>query len=166
MLTIPMPNREFERLGFIVQETARVWRTKLDQRLRPLGLSMGKWTTLVHLARGGDKLTQAEIAARVGVEEPTLAGILNRLEEDGWIKRRSCADDRRCKTVHLQKGSNAVLGQILETAQQLRHELLHDIPQDDVETCFRVLATIRDRASAAATVGVRAATERRNGNGV
>jgi DNA-binding MarR family transcriptional regulator len=105
MLTIVMADSDIEKLGFLLHETARVWRTKLDQRLKPLGLSMGKWTTLAHLARGGDKLTQAEVAARVGIEGPTLAGILDRLEQDGWVKRKSCVDDRRCKTVHLQKRS-------------------------------------------------------------
>jgi MarR family transcriptional regulator for hemolysin len=161
-----MPQSDIEKLGFLLHETARVWRTKLDQRLKPLGLSMGKWTTLAHLARGGDKLTQAEVAARVGVEGPTLAGILDRLEQDGWVKRISCTDDRRCKTVHLQQRSGAVLGQIFETAQHLRHELLRGIPKSDLETCVRVLTTIRDRAAAAPAESVHAATEQRNRNGV
>ncbi len=140
---------EIERLGLFLNETARAWRTKLDQRLRPLGLSMGKWTTLAHLSRGGDKLTQKALAARVGIEEPTLAGILDRLQQDGWIKRKEHAEDRRCKTVHLQKRSTAVLDQIFRTAGTLRLELLEDIPKRDLATCIRVLGRIRDRALAA-----------------
>ena len=165
MLTI-MSATEIERIGFLLHETARVWRTKLDERLKPLGLSMGKWTTLAHLARGCDKLTQAEIAARIGVEEPTLAGILDRLEQDGWVKRKNCTADRRCKTVHLQKRSAGVLDQIFSTAQGLRHELVEDIPKADLETCIRVLARIRSRAGAVSLPSVRPATERRNGKKV
>ncbi len=135
-----------EKLGLLLSDTARVWRTKLDRRLRPLGLSQGKWTTLVHLARGADKLTQKEVAARIGIEEPTLAGILDRLQQDGWVKRKSASHDRRCKTVHLQRRTAAVLDRIFETAQVLRHELLADIPQRDLETCARVLTRIRERA--------------------
>ena len=161
-----MPHSDIERLGFLLHETARAWRTKLDQRLKPLGLSMGKWTTLAHLARGGDKLTQAEVAARVGVEGPTLAGILDRLEHDGWVKRQSCAEDRRCKTVHLQERAAGVLDQIFSTAQSLRHELLEDISKADLETCIRVLAQIRDRAAAASFEGVYTDGERRNGTRV
>jgi len=161
-----MPTHDIERIGFLLHETARVWRTKLDGRLKPLGLSMGKWTTLAHLARGGDKLTQAEIAARVGVEEPTLAGILNRLEQDGWVTRKSCPNDRRCKTVHLQKRSAGVLEKIFMTAKNLRHELLEDIPVNDLETVIRVLGQIRDRASANGASSVHSAAERRNGKRV
>lgn len=135
-----------EKIGLLLSDTARVWRTKLDQRLRPLGLSQGKWSTLVHLARGADKLTQKEIAARIGIEEPTLAGILDRLQQDGWIKRKCAPHDRRCKTVHLQRRSGVVLDRIFETARELRGELLADIPHGELETCVRVLSRIRERA--------------------
>jgi MarR family transcriptional regulator for hemolysin len=160
-----MADRDIERLGFLLHETARAWRTTLDQRLKPLGLSMGKWTTLAHLARGADKLTQSELAARVGIEEPTLAGILDRLQQDGWITRKSHAEDRRCKTVHLQARAATVLERIFSTAQNLRSELLADIPKSDLETCVRVLTQIRDRAGAVSLKGVQSGSERRNGNG-
>ena len=156
-----MSEGDIEKLGFILNETARLWRTKLDQRLKPLGLSMGKWRTLAHLARGGDKLTQSEIAARIGIEEPTLAGILDRLEQDGWITRKSHTGDRRRKTVHLQRRSAAMLDRIFSTAQELRHELLADIPKQDLETCLGVLAQIRARAESVPQNGVRNGTERR-----
>lgn len=156
-----MSESEIDRIGFLLAATARAWRTKLDQRLKPLGLSMGKWTTLAYLARGGDKLTQKEIAALVGIEEPTLAGILDRLQQDGWIKRESSSEDRRCKTVHLQARAGAVLGNIFSTAQQLRQELLANIPRQDLETCIRVLAQIRDRAETVSLPRVQNRAERR-----
>lgn len=137
---------ELEKLGPLLSETARAWRTRLDQRLKPVGLSQGKWTTLIHLARGGDALTQKEIAARIGVEEPTLAGVLNRLQLAGWIKRKNSPHDRRCKTVHLQRRSKAVLARIFDTADELRQELVADIPKTDLQTCMRVLKRIRDKA--------------------
>ena len=141
-------NADTQKIGLVLVETARAWRTKLDQRLRPLGLSQGKWTTLVHLAWGGDKLTQRELASRIGIEEATLAGLLDRLQTDGWIERKMSKQDRRCKTVHLQPRSKRVLSKIFETAQELRHELIADIPPAELATCMDVLGRIRDRADA------------------
>ena len=138
-----------QELGLVLFSTARAWRTKLDQRLRPLGLSQGKWRTLIHLSQGGDKLTQTQIASRMGIEEPTLAGLLNRLESDGWIKRKESPNDRRCKIVHLQRRSKTVLNEIFSTAYELRDELLQDVPAAEMETCMRVLTRIRERAEAA-----------------
>src|SRR6476646_2370269 len=114
-----MPRNSVNEFGLLLFGTARAWRTKLDQRLRPLGLSQGKWRTLALLAQGGNKLTQKEIAERMGIEEPTLAGLLNRLQKGGWIKRRESPNDRRCKIIHLQRRSKAVLDEIFNTAQGL-----------------------------------------------
>ncbi|MEY2494502.1 MAG: MarR family transcriptional regulator, transcriptional regulator for hemolysin [Verrucomicrobiota bacterium] len=141
-----MPSPNINELGLVLFGTARAWRTKLDQRLRPLGLSQGKWRTLIHLSQGGNKLTQKEIADRMGVEGATVAGLLNRLQDDGWIERRGSEDDRRCKIIHLQRRSKAVLDKIFNTAHELRHELIEDISQGDLETCIRVLDQIRKKA--------------------
>lgn len=141
-----MPASNPNEFGQVLFGTARAWRTKLDQRLRPLGLSQGKWRTLIHLSQGGNKLTQKEIAERMGIEGPTLAGLLDRLQEDGWVERRGSPEDRRCKIVHLQRRSKAVLEKIFNTAHELRHELVEDVPQDDLQTCMRVLDEIRAKA--------------------
>src|SRR5205809_6314704 len=103
-----MPSTNTNEFGLLLFGTARAWRTKLARRLRPLGLSQGKWRTLIHLSRGGNKLTPNELAERMGIEGPTLAGVLDRLEEGGWIKRGASPNDRRCKIVQLQRGSKAV----------------------------------------------------------
>jgi MarR family transcriptional regulator for hemolysin len=141
-----MASSNINEFGLLLFGTARAWRTKLDQRLRPLGLSQGKWRTLIHLSQGGDNLTQKEIAERMGIEEPTLAGLLNRLQHDGWIERRESPNDRRCKTIHLQRGSKPVLKKIFNTARGLRHELIENVPAGDLEACIRVLTEIRKKA--------------------
>lgn len=143
MLT--MSSIDPETVGQLVQETARVWRNKLDQRLRPLGLSQARWRTLAHLARG--HLTQCDLAQRLSIEEPTLARLLSKLEQDRWIKRQSAPHDRRCKTVHLQPKSSALLEEIQKTARDLRHELMERISPQDLQVCLQVLTEIRNRAS-------------------
>src|SRR3954466_5087368 len=107
-----MASPDTETLGVLLHGTARVWRLKLDERLRPLGMSQARWRTLLHLSWAGHPLTQSEIAARLGIEEPTLVNLLHRLEAAGWVKRASAAHDRRCKTVKLQRRAHRVISQI------------------------------------------------------
>ena len=148
MLTIiPMPEFDVEKIGFLLAETARTWRLKLDARLRPMGLSQAKWRTLLHLSLADEALTQAEIAARLGIEEPTLVNLLHRLERGGWVARRNASHDRRCKTVHLGKRAHRIIAQINAAAARLRHELLADISKAELQTCMKVLARIRDKAA-------------------
>jgi MarR family transcriptional regulator for hemolysin len=133
-------------LGHLLHGTARAWRQKLDQRLKPMGLSQAKWRTLMHLSIAREALTQAEIAARLGVEEPTVVTLLHRLEREAWITRTNSPYDRRCKMVVLGRRAQRVISQINATAQKLRHELLAGIAESDLQTCMNVLARIRERA--------------------
>ena len=135
-----------ESLGHLLHGTARAWRQKLDERLKPMGLSQAKWRTLMHLSIAQEALTQAEIAARLGVEEPTVVTLLHRLEREAWITRTSSPHDRRCKMVLLGRRAQRVITQINATAEKLRHELFAGIPESDLQTCMRVLARIRERA--------------------
>ena len=135
-----------EIFGHLLHGTARAWRQKLDARLKPMGLSQAKWRTLMHLSVAEEALTQAEIAARLGVEEPTVVNLLHRLEKESWITRRSSPQDRRCKMVLLGRRAQRVITAISATAAKLRHELLADIPSGELETCMRVLRRIRERA--------------------
>jgi MarR family transcriptional regulator for hemolysin len=141
-----MPEFDVEKIGFLLGETARTWRLKLDARLKPIGLSQAKWRTLLHLYLADEVLTQAEIAARLGIEEPTLVNLLHRLEQGGWVARRNASHDRRCKTVHLGKRAHRIIARINAAADKLRHELLADIPKAELQTCMEVLARIRDKA--------------------
>jgi MarR family transcriptional regulator for hemolysin len=135
-----------EIFGQLLHGTARAWRQKLDERLKPMGLSQAKWRTLMHLSLAGDALNQAEIAARLGVEEPSVVTLLHRLEREHWITRSNSSRDRRCKMVLLGPRAERVIAEITSSADTLRHELLAGISSSDLQTCINVLAHIRERA--------------------
>ncbi|MFL6622247.1 MAG: MarR family winged helix-turn-helix transcriptional regulator [Sulfurifustaceae bacterium] len=134
-----------ENLGFLVADTARLWRYALDLRLQPLGLSQAKWRVLLQLYRE-DGMIQKELAGRLGVEAPTLAVLLDRMSEDGWLMRRESNADRRRKTVHLTTKGQEVIRQIRATAAHLRRDILAEIPVKDLERCAAVLEQIKEAA--------------------
>ena len=152
---------EGETFGPLLHGTARAWRLKLDERLKPMGLSQAKWRTLLHLSLAGDALTQAEIAERLGIEEPSLVTLLHRLEDDRWVARKNASHDRRCKTVHLAPRAQRIIEQISSAAFGLRHELLDDISPAELRTCIRILNHIRQKAEKGNGNGKNAANRRR-----
>ena len=141
-----MSKQEEEAFGPLLGGTARAWRLKLDKRLKPMGLSQAKWRTLLHLSLADQPLTQAEMAARLGIEEPSLVTLLHRLENERWVERRTSPGDRRCKTVHLCPRAERIIARISDTAAALRRELLADIAPAELQSCMRVLGQIQSRA--------------------
>ena len=137
---------DLNRFGSALAETARVWRMRLDQRLKPLGLSQAKWRALLSLARDGEGMTQTALAERLGIEGPSLVGLLDRLAADGWIERLVCADDRRVRRIYLTEKARSTLEEIEAVAARLRQELFGDIAEEDLLHCLAVLRRIRDKA--------------------
>ncbi len=132
-----------ESFAGILHETARLWRTELDRRLRPLGLSQAKWRMLLHISCSQD-CSQAELAARLGVEAPTVVGLLDRLAADKLIERHESPTDRRSKTVRLLKAGETLLKPINEMAEQLNQELLANLSAEEINCSRAVLKQIRD----------------------
>ncbi|MBI5449945.1 MAG: MarR family transcriptional regulator [Gammaproteobacteria bacterium] len=135
-----------DNFGLLLGETARIWRNRLDQRLRPLGLSQAKWQLLVQLHLAEDDLTQIELSSRLGIEGPTLVRLLDRMEEDGWVERRLSSSDRRAKTVHGTAKARAIMRDIRQIAGRLRAELLSGLSPQDLAVASAVLKQIKQRA--------------------
>jgi MarR family transcriptional regulator, transcriptional regulator for hemolysin len=131
------------RFSALLQEAARLWRQRLDRRLKHLGLSQSQWVVLLKVPATG--LTQTVLADAVGVEGPTLVGLLDRLERNGWIERGVCQEDRRAKRVMLTPKAKATRAAVRKIASGLRREVLAGIDEARVEQCTAVLSEIRQR---------------------
>jgi MarR family transcriptional regulator, transcriptional regulator for hemolysin len=139
-----------EQIGRLIGETHRLWRARMNERLRPLGLSQARWMTLRALSRSGDPMSQMELAARIGVEPPTLVGILDGLARDGLATRRASTRDRRVKTIHLTAKALRKIEQIEQIAQRLRADITLAIDTQQLSAAVRVLEMVKDRLTALA----------------
>lgn len=128
--TLPQSRHNFGRQ---IGRLARLWRTELDNRLRPLGLSQARWLLLVHLHEAPDGLMQLDLAERAGVTGATLVRQIDRLEGDGLVERREDPDDRRAKRVRLTPKGERMFGDVDRIAGELRREVLAGFDPRDVE---------------------------------
>ncbi len=135
---------KLERLSEALHLTAHAWRIALDRRLRPLGLTRSKWMLLALLAHS-DGLRQGELADRLGVEDPSVVHLVDRLEQEGLVKREADASDRRTRTVHLSAAGRAEVKRIRSVAAKLRATLLVDASEQEIEATLSLLDKIRSR---------------------
>jgi MarR family transcriptional regulator, transcriptional regulator for hemolysin len=118
---------------------ARRWRTRLDEHLRSIGQTQARWETLFWISISNGRATQRELAERVGIEGPTLARMLDRLEYEGLVERQTMQNDRRTKTIALKKSAEPLLKEISDMTDALRAELLGDIDRKDLDVCITVI---------------------------
>ena len=138
-----------EHVGITISRTARTWRTKLDERLSPLGLTQARWLVLMHLSRMGGESLQKELAFIVGVEGPTLVRVLDGLERLGLVQRLGVEGDKRARLIRLTPKAASVISDIMRIGIKLRGEALAGISDEDLESFFRVLEVILANLAAA-----------------
>jgi MarR family transcriptional regulator, organic hydroperoxide resistance regulator len=98
-----MANRTVSRPGELnvkLMRVARAHRTMAASLLSEVGLHPGQEALLMELW-DQDGRTQANLAAALGVEPPTVTKMLQRMENAGLVDRRPDKNDRRAIRVHL-----------------------------------------------------------------
>src|ERR1700722_20905977 len=103
----PMETNEIRApFGAIVSQTARRWRRAVDRRLQPFGLTEATWLPLLRVARAPAAMRQKDLAASLSLDSSSVVGLLDALEEAGFVERREDSD-RRAKAVVLAGGGRA-----------------------------------------------------------
>ncbi|MYM90442.1 winged helix DNA-binding protein [Rugamonas sp. FT82W] len=118
-----MPSIE-ERFSAAMHGTARAWRLAVDRRLKHLGLSQASWMAIAFIAKESEALSQTRLAARVGVEDPTMVATIDRLVKAGYVVRTPSETDRRVKLVSLTEQGRQIYQSVWQEASAFRLELL------------------------------------------
>lgn len=131
-----------DQFPFAVARVTRRWRKLLDERLKDLGVTQARWTTMVYLQKGGEGLTQRELASLMAIENPTLVRLLDSLEEQNLIERRPCQNDRRARRLFLTEDGERFMDDLNARALALREEMLDGISDDDIACALKVFQKI------------------------
>jgi len=114
--------------GYLANWAARLLARAIERRLKPLGLSSGHLPVYFALA-GGHALTQKQLAAHAGIEQPTMAATLSRMERDGLIVRTPDPRDRRSSLVRLSAAAEEKSAAVLDAVDATNAEALADLDE-------------------------------------
>src|SRR5579871_5650844 len=87
-------------LCFLIQRAARVVARRFDNRLRPFGLTHGKFILLEYLI-SIEPSSMTSLASLLAMDRTTLAAALKTLEANGLVKTVILPTDRRFKQIEL-----------------------------------------------------------------
>lgn len=131
-----------ESVGYWVAVTAHAIRRALDVELSREGITFRQWEVLAWLSIAGEQ-SQVELADRLGIEAPTLAGILARMERDGWLERRCCEVDRRRKLLRATEKAEMVWTRVVECCRTVRARATEGIASEDLKKLKAICEKIR-----------------------
>jgi DNA-binding MarR family transcriptional regulator len=110
----------------LLNDVARLLRTRFDQRARARGMTRAQWVILARVsAKPG--LSQNELASLLEVEPISVGRLVDRLEARGLVERRPDPADRRIWRLHLLPSAESVLEEISKAREILGAELLEGV---------------------------------------
>ena len=85
----------------------------------------------------GSSLTQ--ISQGLMLENPTITGLIDRLEKSGYVKRSDHPNDRRVYLVHITEKGNKVANKALPIIKKLNEQIKEGYSKGEIEDFKKVL---------------------------
>ena len=125
---------------------ARQLRVTFDQSVERSGLTRAKWTLIAAVARNPGA-TQRLIAEALEVREITAGRLVDRLCEEGYLRREENPNDRRAYCVYLTPTAQPVLDTLDELAKFHEAAIFAGFSAEDLDKLDTLLDTIAGNLS-------------------
>ena len=140
---LSMIKYDFENsVGFVVNNTAKSFQRSLDVELRRnVGVTLNQWRVVGSLVFQPG-LTQKEIADKMGIEGATLVPVIDKMEKDGLLKRKTDLSDRRANRIYLTPKADSLWESMTECALKIRRSSTKNISDADIQITLDTLRKI------------------------
>ncbi len=145
MIRNQMKKFDYENsVGFVVYSASKMMQKAFDLELRNkigINLAQSKVIFALYMQSGP---TQREIADRIGVESPTLVPIIDKLEEDGYVKRKPDAQDRRIKRIYVTPKTDSLWDSMQECITQIKKISTKDLSEQEIKSALGTVKKITE----------------------
>ena len=134
-------------VGYVVYSASKAFQKAFDLQLRDktgITLTQSKVIFALNMFSG---LTQRELADKIGVETPSLVPIIDKMEEDGYLKRKLDSKDRRLKRIYTTPKTDALWDSMMECGLQIRKVSLNKVSEQEVKSVLDTLQRITENLS-------------------
>jgi DNA-binding MarR family transcriptional regulator len=142
----PFQSRHQEAALSIVRTSDQL-QIRLARLFRDHGLTPSQYNVLRILRGEGKPLPILEIASRTITVVPGITGLIDRLEQGGFVNRLRCDKDRRVIYVALTDQATTALAALDEPLDGLHHQLLENLSQAELKEVIGLMDKIRAHLS-------------------
>ena len=94
--------RERTTIGFLVKQINNIYEKDFNRMLKSIGITSSQCAVLDYLFHSSkEEITQRDIERHLSLKNPTVTGLLKRLDEKGFILSVPSTTDKRCKNIYL-----------------------------------------------------------------
>jgi len=131
--------------SYLLWQAAHGVAGQIREDVRAAGIPTPIWRSLVGLY-DSDGMTVGDLAAAVSVLQPTMTKVIDRMERDGYVTRKTGRDDRRKTLIHITPEGKKLIRDLLPVAKAHERALLENYSDKEVATLKRMLRELIERS--------------------
>ena len=131
-----------KNVAFVLSDVSRLMRKRFDKRAAKLGLTRAQWRVLAHIGLQ-EGINQTALAHILEVETITLGRHIDRLQDAGWVERRSDPMDRRAWRLYVMEKAHPTLSQMQQISLETRAEALQGFSQAEADILLNALLRLK-----------------------
>lgn len=120
--------------GHLIRRLNQISTTIFHQRMQAQGydLTPVQFAAMLTL-RANPDIEQAQIAALIAYDRATIGGVIDRLEQKGYISRIISKRDRRARECRLTSQGKQVIEQVIPVVESLQAEILSGLNAEEYQ---------------------------------
>lgn len=133
-------------VGKMMSELFRVLRKRTNELIEAK-LTIDQFGLLYFIKKQESEVIQKDIAEIMGKDKSVILRMIDCMEEKELVRRVVDKDDRRKNRLMVTKKGERTIEQCLKIEQELSGELMEGLDQSDLDTFYKVINHIRDKAA-------------------
>ena len=132
-------------IGFLLKQANLLHQMQLNQTFKEFDLTASQTFSLIYLfeaKRAQKEVNQKDIEREMDVSNPTVTGILNRLEHKGLIERVECPSDARVRNIVVTEKALEIDKQLQIKFREAEEELIASLSEKEADELQRLLKKI------------------------
>lgn len=134
-----MVNQEVPQIGYMLKHTQALLHTRMDEVLRPLGLSVSQYVCL-HLLAGNPGISAAELARSAFVSRQAMNTLVQALLDRGLVERPARPDSGRALPAVLTSAGAELLARAESVVDSVDQRMLSGLSKQQAAALREALA--------------------------
>lgn len=131
-----------ENLGHLFKKIHNAFEVNFNREIREMGMTAAQFDVLVYLVKVGCPATQKDIETFLMLSNPTVTGILNRMEGKRLICRNRMERDKRCHLITMTERSRELLGNMCRKREENERRLVSNMTEAEVAELISLLKIV------------------------
>ncbi len=138
-------NKENLNTSFLIKILSNSFSRRMNQELQEEDLTFSQGNVLGYLCvRRNEEVNPMDIEREFELKKPTVTGLLQRLEQKGFIILSASEKGKKYKRISLTEKALDHTRQVDETAYRLEQELFQGISEEEIENFRKILFKMLD----------------------